>query len=1099
MTSSVQLRSMRSTRSFILPSKWSVPVFLGALLAAALLLVSLGGSSGGPLQLLLPTHALPLTTTPIVWGMTTTGAAFTTAGGSRNITLTGANFLVPGCFDPTLATAKVYWDNTQDGYGYATNPLLNVTVVNSATLIAGPIPPGTGAPRITVSTCNQQSLPLPRFPADVLFWEGGGVPMAAAACVKAYATGYTESSAWIENYLCTDDQRALAIETVGGTTNLVPIFRWYTQATAPTGYRCVEVTSTAPSWSASKKWICVPPESPYYLTWSKAGAIPGLLCKPFIVVNDPYWSKPDHQLCASPAPSAYPTAVTTGTRFGLQYTYAAPVLTSPSGTINGPVDSGMQLTLLGSSFGFANVTQIIFTMSINGNLVLQTCNIDAARHNHTYSVCNVPAGPGLNVPFKMSVSGQTSTVVYFNYDPPVVTSLSPPTVGTDGTALLNLIGYNFGASQGQGLVYVNGLPCNVLSWTDKVVSCYPTVGGTLRALNIPISIRTISGTYPTAGNALTTNYTAPFISSITPATINTLGGEMLTINGTNFGLEGSVAVNGLNCLLSGSAWGQSTVQCISPVGQGTNVAVLLRVGLVLSDSQLSNRASINYSAPAMATLSPTSRYIAERITITGSNFGSGPNTTVTIGGVPCAIPDVGGFSLTRIICVVPSGSGLQLPVQVFVLGRGSNTMLFNYLPSISNVTSSSPLRFPAANPGDAIVLNVTGANFGFPNQATSQVRIGAQNCTTLVQTPTWISCILPNGTGTALNLQVWTLGYSSLPWSFSYNVPILSNMSSLSGPAAGGQLLTLSGSNFGAPANLNYYAPVVAIGASLCTVVLPHTDSRIVCRVAGGSGRLQAVTVTVGSETSTPPLYYSFDAPILYTLNPSNGPSQGGYSVTLTGVNFATPAATSVLAGGSIVTSAFQNDTYLVFTMPSGSGTVTVSLVVNQQPSNGLVFNYDPPVISSIVPGTGPTAGGTVVALNGNGFGLSGTVQFAGVELPASSILSYTPSVVTFRTPAGEGANQTVAIVSLGRLSSGVLFNYIQPNVSSVTPRNGPPSGGTLITLTGTNFGRSGVVSINGAVCSTAAGGSWADSLIVCSTPAGMGFNLPMTISVVGE
>jgi hypothetical protein len=255
--------------------------------------------------------------------------------------------------------------------------------------------------------------------------------------------------------------------------------------------------------------------------------------------------------------------------------------------------------------------------------------------------------------------------------------------------------------------------------------------------------------------------------------------------------------------------------------------------------------------------------------------------------------------------------------------------------------------------------------------------------------------------------------------------------------------------NFGSASNINYAAPVIAIGSSSCTIQ-SLTDSRIVCAVTRGSGRLQPVSVTVVAQVTSAQFFYSFDAPVLYSIRPSNGPSQGGYSVTLTGLNFDTALATSVLAGSSIVTSDFQNDTYLVFTMPSGSGPISVSLVVNQQSStNSRPFSYDPPTVAAMTPSTGPTAGGTSVTLDGNGFGVSGNVRFAGVDLPQSSITAYSPTQVVFRTPAGEGYNNDVAVLSLGRLSSTLPFNYTRPSFTSMAPQNGPPSGGTLITFQG--------------------------------------------------
>jgi len=259
------------------------------------------------------------------------------------------------------------------------------------------------------------------------------------------------------------------------------------------------------------------------------------------------------------------------------------------------------------------------------------------------------------------------------------------------------------------------------------------------------------------------------------------------------------------------------------------------------------------------------------------------------------------------------------------------------------------------------------------------------------------------------------------------------------------------------------------------------------------------VTITVVQQVTTGAFFYSYDAPRLYTISPANGPSQGGYLVTLTGLNFGVATAYVLPGSSSIVGSNTQNDSYLVFTMPSGSGLISVSLVANQQTSNNtLPFSYDPPVITALSPSTGPTAGGTSVTVTGNGFGVSGNVRFAGVDLATSVITSYSPSQVIFNSPLGEGNNNAVAIVSLSKVSSTLPFNYTPPYIASMVPANGPPAGGTAITFTGTNFGRlaAGQILINGALCDPSQGGSWGDTIVVCASPAGMGQRLNVTFTV---
>ena len=381
----------------------------------------MGGHSRGGL---LFATALPTITQPRIWSMRGTLNA-TTAGAAGNITLTGANFINAQC--GVNGQPLVYIDNTAFGYGYATNRFLNVTVNATGTqIIAGPIPEGTGAPRIRVVVCGQTSLDLPRFPADMLFWQGGGVPMAPAACTKMSWVG--GSASWIENYFCSSDERALNTETTGNVTNLVPIFRWYT-GVPPATQRCTKITSAAPGWNTVDKWICVPTISPYFLTWSQTGAIPGKKCIPWRVANENNWDNTLHQLCADVGVSPYPESHTF-----LQYQYAPPLITSSSPS-SGPTSGSASVTLIGSSFGFPNVTTISFTDSTG---VVSLCALNAALSDHYKAVCGLPSGVGLNVRIQMNQSTQLSSIALFSYDPPTISGFTPATISTDGSTILTV-------------------------------------------------------------------------------------------------------------------------------------------------------------------------------------------------------------------------------------------------------------------------------------------------------------------------------------------------------------------------------------------------------------------------------------------------------------------------------------------------------------------------------------------------------------------------------------------------------------------------------------------------------------------------------------
>jgi hypothetical protein len=82
----------------------------------------------------------------------------------------------------------------------------------------------------------------------------------------------------------------------------------------------------------------------------------------------------------------------------------------------------------------------------------------------------------------------------------------------------------------------------------------------------------------------------------------------------------------------------------------------------------------------------------------------------------------------------------------------------------------------------------------------------------------------------------------------------------------------------------------------------------------------------------------------------------GGYSVTLTGNNFAPGAV--VTFGGTQATVTSVSSTQMIVLVPPGSGTVSVVVGVSGQTSNSLPFTYLPPTPTPTITDT-PTATAT--------------------------------------------------------------------------------------------------------------------------------------------
>jgi uncharacterized protein with beta-barrel porin domain len=193
---------------------------------------------------------------------------------------------------------------------------------------------------------------------------------------------------------------------------------------------------------------------------------------------------------------------------------------------------------------------------------------------------------------------------------------------------------------------------------------------------------------------------------------------------------------------------------------------------------------------------------------------------------------------------------------------------------------------------------------------------------------------------------------------------------------------------------------------------------------------------------------------------PNTGPSGGGTVVTLTGSNLS--GAASVTFGGTAATITANTATSLTVTAPAHAAGAVDLVVTTPGGSVTQTASYTyiaPPAIASVSPATGPTAGGTSVTLSGSDFSGATSVTFGGV---AATISAITATTITVTTPAhAAGAVDVVVMTASGSGTKSNGYTYVAPTPPSLTaalPVSGPTSGGTAVTLTGTNL--SGATSV---------------------------------------
>lgn len=196
-------------------------------------------------------------------------------------------------------------------------------------------------------------------------------------------------------------------------------------------------------------------------------------------------------------------------------------------------------------------------------------------------------------------------------------------------------------------------------------------------------------------------------------------------------------------------------------------------------------------------------------------------------------------------------------------------------------------------------------------------------------------------------------------------------------------------------------------------------------------------------------------------ISPNQGSTGGGTTVTITGTNLS--GATAVHFGAKLATITADTDTSVTVTSPSGTGTVPVTVTTPGGTSNPLSFFYvGAPFKSTLSPASGVTAGGNTVTINGTGLSTATAVHFGTVS---ATPVVVNDSQLTVVVPAATAAGAVgVSVTTAGGTNNGLSYTYVDtPTITAVSPTSGSTSGGTAVTLTGTNLTTTQSVTFAGA------------------------------------
>ena len=202
---------------------------------------------------------------------------------------------------------------------------------------------------------------------------------------------------------------------------------------------------------------------------------------------------------------------------------------------------------------------------------------------------------------------------------------------------------------------------------------------------------------------------------------------------------------------------------------------------------------------------------------------------------------------------------------------------------------------------------------------------------------------------------------------------------------------------------------------------------------------------------------FSIEPPSITHIEPREGPTAGGTTVTIKGSGF-TESSTVRFGSAEAADVEVESPTRIKATSPAGTDLVNVTVTnINGTSATGPTDWFDyvaPPTVNSVAPGEGPVAGGTAVTITGSDFKAPATVRFG--SLHAVGVEVESPTRIKATSPADTGT-VNVTVTTVGGPSAtgpGDRFSYIAPPPPPVELQGG--AGGVNDTASG-GSGGSGV------------------------------------------
>ncbi|XP_028646739.2 fibrocystin-L-like [Erpetoichthys calabaricus] len=649
----------------------------------------------------------------------------------------------------------------------------------------------------------------------------------------------------------------------------------------------------------------------------------------------------------------------------------------------------------------------------------------------------------------------------YQWDPletPVISGISPTQGFSVSDTILTVTGSKFMSQSANNMtsVSVGGRACVIVTINDTQITC--RIGNTTSG-SAPVTVYV-----PGVGFAQNTfNFTILPGGSFTfaPPSGSTAGGTVLMISGYGFSENSVVSINNKLCpVLSVNL---NSLQCTTPADTAGSYNVTVTVEGV--DITLGPFFTYDTAVtPAITQIRPASTFATEsaNLTISGSNFQTwDPQSSVSIDNAGCSIMK---WTDSEIICVLPVLPPGLHNIQVKVKNWGfasASADVTTTIEYVLQVTSVQPLMGSLYG---GTKLTLTGSGFG-TNPDDIQVLLGQQGCNVTDVAQDRLECVVqaPGKVYTVTNLGtdiVRGVGYAWAPSSLEVFV--------------------------GDTVQWQWQAQSLTGGIGYRVFSVSNPGDTTFSGQGFNSGPSRTPSGFFSYEFTVPGVYYY-----------SSGYIDNAQTIAMQGVVTVNPlpddqenifiSVLEIEANYQPSSSPFPMDVNNCTAEPLNCSLPSFS----NSSADAFIFQFsscESPTVTAIRPSNGTIH--DVLNIKGTGFSSSACANEVTVGGHPCEVINSTFTEINCYVnpedilPVGFAELVSVTVNNRGNAISTIVNEFdrrfvLLPTVDSISPSAGSTTGNTRVTILGSGFSGSVIVTVVGMPCSIV---SFSYTSIICDT-----------------